>query len=156
MKDLAEITKRLHKAGHKVTPQRLTIISVILESAELLTPAAVFKKVQAKDSQIGEVTVYRTLNILAETGLVCVLHTDGNVQSYIGRPTEHHDHLICSGCGKVVNFTDCNILDLEKRLKTETGFNIREHRLDIYGTCGQCSTKKSNKGQASAASLGAT
>jgi Fur family transcriptional regulator, ferric uptake regulator len=152
MKDLAEIIKRLHKAGHKVTPQRLTIISVILESTELLTPAAVFKIVQMKDSQIGEVTVYRTLNILAETDLVCVLHTDGNVQSYIGRPAEHHDHLICSGCGKVVNFTDCNILDLEKRLKTETGFDIREHRLDFYGTCGNCSKKRPSNDKTAIAS----
>jgi Fe2+ or Zn2+ uptake regulation protein len=54
------------------------------------------------------------------------------------RPGGHHDHLICSECGKVVDFRNCNVPELEKRLTTETGFVIKEHRLDLYGLCPQC------------------
>jgi len=136
--ELNDIINRLHQSGHKVTPQRIAIINVVMESEEHLTPSAIYEKVHRQDPEIGEVTVYRTLNILEEMGLVCVVHTSENSHSYIGRPVGHHDHLICSGCGKVVNFSECNLPDLEKRLAAETGFTISAHRLDFYGECQRC------------------
>lgn len=139
--ELPEIVAQLHDHGHKVTSQRMEIIKTVLESAELLTPSALYEKVKRADPGVGEVTVYRTLNILEELGLVCVVHTVDNTHSYIGCPSEHHDHLICSDCGKVVNFSHCNLGTLEKRLVTETGFNIDDHRLDFYGRCGECAQK---------------
>jgi Fur family ferric uptake transcriptional regulator len=140
--ELQEISQRLRKNGHKVTPQRIMIIQTVLESNELLTPSALFDKVKKADPGVGEVTVYRTLNILESLGLVCVVHTEDNTHSYIGCPSEHHDHLICSDCGKVVNFTHCNLGLLQERLITETGFNIKDHRLDFYGQCENCSKKQ--------------
>jgi len=139
--NLPQIVSKLHTHGHKVTPQRVAIIKTVLESSELLTPAVLYEKVKQADPEVGEVTVYRTLNILEELGLVCVVHTEDNTHSYIGRPAEHHDHLICSDCGKVVNFTHCNLGLLEKRLAAETGFNINDHRLDFYGQCDRCAHK---------------
>jgi len=139
---IADIKKRLHEAGHKATPQRITIIKAVLESTEHMTPSAIYAKAHRVDPKVGEVTVYRTLNILSELGLVCMLHTAENTHSYISRPPGHHDHLICSGCGRVVNFTDCNLPGLEKRLSAETGFTIKEHRLDFYGNCRECRENK--------------
>ena len=136
--DIQEIIKHLRENGNKVTPQRRIIIQAVLESAELLTPSALYEKVKKADPEVGEVTVYRTLNILESLGLVCVVHTRDNIHSYIVCPPEHHDHLICSECGKVVNFTHCNLGLLEKRLVAETGFNINDHRLDFYGRCNKC------------------
>ena len=136
--ELQEIVDHLRQAGHKVTPQRVAIIKIVSESAELLTPAALYERVRQVAPEVGEVTVYRTLNILSELGLVCVVHTGENTHSYTSRPPEHHDHLICSECGKVVNFTDCNVSRLEKRLVSETGFTIQDHRLDFYGKCQEC------------------
>ena len=138
--------EQLRHNGHKVTPQRILIIKIVLESTELLTPFALYNKVKKADSGIGKVTVYRTLNILEELGLVCVVHTEENVHSYIGGLTEHHDHLICADCGKVVNFTQCNLGLLEKRLAKETGFAINDHRLDFYGRCAKCEKKNINAG----------
>ncbi|MBI2851264.1 MAG: transcriptional repressor [Chloroflexi bacterium] len=133
-----EIIRRLRRSGYKVTPQRVSIIKTLLGSREALTPAALFQKVRLVDPTVGEVTVYRTLNILSELGLVCVVSTAENVNGYIVRPGGHHDHLICSECGKVVDFRNCNVSELEKRLASETGFVIKEHRLDLYGLCPQC------------------
>jgi Fe2+ or Zn2+ uptake regulation protein len=140
---LTEVEDLLRKSGHKITSQRLAIIKIVMESQELLSPAALYTRVQQIDPEVGEVTVYRTLNILSELGLVCIVHTGENTHSYISCPPEHHDHLICSRCGKVVDFMNCNVSDLEKRLMSETGFAIKEHRLDFYGTCRQCK-KNSN------------
>ena len=140
--DLQEITRQLRNNGHKITPQRMVIIQTVLESAEMLTPSALYKKVKKADAGVGEVTIYRTLNILESLGMVCMVHTEENTHSYIGCPSEHHDHLICSDCGKVVNFTHCNMGTLEKRLTAETGFSIADHRLDFYGQCEKCSKQQ--------------
>ncbi len=140
--NLPEIIAQLRDNGHKVTPQRIAIIKTVLESPELLTPSALYEKVKKADPGVGAVTVYRTLNILEELGLVCVVHTGDNTHSYIGCPAEHHDHLICADCGKVINFTQCNLGLLEKRLIAETGFAISEHRLDFYGRCEKCGKKR--------------
>jgi Fur family ferric uptake transcriptional regulator len=142
---LDDIIDRLRRAGHKITPQRVAIIRIILESKELLTPSALHKKVRQVDPAVGEVTVYRTLDILSDLGLVCMVHTGENTHSYIGRPPEHHDHLICANCGKVVNFTDCNLSELENRLCSENDFTILNHRLDFYGKCLQCREKAGSK-----------
>jgi Fe2+ or Zn2+ uptake regulation protein len=130
---LEDIISRLKHSGHKITPQRVSIVKTMLESSEHLTPVALYEKVHQIDPDMGEVTVYRTLNILTELGLVCTLHTSENAHSYISGPPEHHGHLICLKCGKVVNFSGCQISALENRLKVETGFVIKKHRLDFYG-----------------------
>jgi Fur family transcriptional regulator, ferric uptake regulator len=144
-----EIIQKLRSAGHKVTPQRITIIHNFMESGEMLTPSALFERVRQIDPSIGEVTVYRTLNIMAEMGLICMIHRNDNTHSYISRPPEHHDHLVCSNCGKVINFTNCNLSELEKRLTAETGFNIEEHRLDYFGHCRECTQTGSSEARTS-------
>ena len=136
---LDDVISMLHQSGHKVTPQRVVIIQTVLESSEHLTPAELYEKIRHLDPEVGEVTVYRTLNILSELGLLCMVHTGENTHSYVSRPPEHHDHLICSRCGKVINFTDCNLSGLEARLAGETGFDIRDHRIDFFGNCRECS-----------------
>jgi Fur family transcriptional regulator, ferric uptake regulator len=145
---LDDVVARLRRAGHKVTPQRIAIVKIFMESSEHLTPSALYEKVRQVDPEVGEVTVYRTLNILSELGLVCMVHSGENTHSYISRPPEHHDHLICSGCGKVINFTGCHMSELEKRLESETGFSILEHGLNFYGKCRACNPKKKIKSKA--------
>lgn len=142
---MKDIIKSLRQSGHKVTPQRMAIIKLVMESTEYLTPSALYTKVQKLYPEIGEVTVYRTLNILSELNFVCLVHTSDNTHGYISSPSEHHGHLICSECGKVINFTGCDLNDLEKRLRSETSFNIKEHRLDFYGECVECSHKTLRK-----------
>ncbi len=84
------------------------------------------------------VTVYRTLDVLSYLGIVCEVHMADNAHGYVSRPPEHHDHLSWSQCGMVVDFTNCNVSRLERRLVAETGFAIAEHRLEFYGKCRKC------------------
>ena len=142
---LQDVISMLRQSGHKVTPQRVVIIKTVLESSEHLTPAELYEKIHRLDPEVGEVTVYRTLNILSELGLLCLVHTGENTHSYISRPPGHHGHLICSGCGKVINFTDGNLSGLEERLTGETGFDIKDHRLDFFGSCRECNTSTQAK-----------
>jgi Fur family ferric uptake transcriptional regulator len=134
------IEHALRQHGYKITTQRRTIINAIIQSHEHLTPAAIYEKVCRENPGIGLVTIYRTLEMLAELGLICEMHAGGSCRSYLmRRPSEHHHHLICSDCGTVIDFTDCDLGGLERRLAKETSFKISGHLLEFLGQCRKCS-----------------
>jgi Fur family ferric uptake transcriptional regulator len=129
----------LRENGYKLTPQRHVILKVIAGSHDHLTPEAIYEKVQKENPDIGLVTVYRTLDLLSELNLVCRVHAVDGCRSYMmRRPSEHHHHLVCSQCGKVVDFTGCFLNDLEEKLAQDTKFNINGHLLEFYGLCPEC------------------
>ena len=136
------IEHALRKSGYKVTPQRRIIINAIINNHEHLTPAEIHERVKREHLGIGLVTVYRTIEMLAGLGLICEMHAGGNCRSYlIRRPAEHHHHLICSDCGTVIDFTDCDLGELERRLAEETNFKISGHLLEFVGQCRKCREK---------------
>ena len=129
----------LRGQGYKLTPQRRAVLNVIAHSHDHLTPAAIHDRVRQEYPGIGRVTIYRTLDLLAELGLICEVHTEGTCRSYLmRRPSGHHHHLICSGCGRVVDFTNCDLSQLEQRLSRETGFAVESHLLEFHGLCHDC------------------
>ena len=129
----------IRENGYKLTPQRHAVLKVIAASHDHLTPDAIYQKAHMENPDIGLVTVYRTLELLGELNLVCRFHAPDGCRSYMmRRPVEHHHHLVCSRCGRVVDFTDCTLVDLEKRLAKETGFGISGHLLEFYGLCPDC------------------
>ena len=135
----SKIVNILRQRGYKITPQRRTVISTIMHSHEHLTPAEIYERVCRERPGIGLVTVYRTLEMLAELDLICEMHTGGNCRSYLmRRPLEHHHHLICSECGIVIDFTDCDLGELEQRLSEENNFKINGHLLEFMGQCRNC------------------
>ena len=135
----------MRQHGYKITPQRRAVLNIIALSHDHLTPAAIYNKVHLEHPSIGLVTIYRTLDTLAELGLICEVHAGGNCRSYLmRRPSEHHHHLICSDCGAVVDFTDCDIGKLEQRLSQETSFEIEGHLLEFTGRCKNCQKEITN------------
>jgi len=132
----------LRQRGFKLTPQRRAVISAIASNHDHLTPAEIHERVRREHPGIGLVTVYRTLDILAGLGLICEVHSGGNCRSYLmRRPSEHHHHLICSGCGTVSDFTDCDLSELQSRLAQKTGFEIEGHLLEFSGRCRNCRSR---------------
>ena len=138
------IITALRRHGYKLTPQRRAVIHIITSSQDHLTPAAMFEKVRQNHPSIGLVTVYRTLKLLAELDLICELRTADNCPSYTaGTPQHHHHHLVCSGCGKVIDFASPRLIEhdvakLEGKLSRESGFRIDEHLLEFTGLCELC------------------
>jgi Fur family transcriptional regulator, ferric uptake regulator len=125
--------------GHKLTPQRHIVLRVMASSHDHLTPEEIYEKSLVEDTGIGRITVYRTLDLLSRLNLVCRVHTEGKCRSYMmRRPAEHHHHLVCSRCGKVVDFTDCSLDQVEDKLSQESGFDIQGHLLEFYGLCRGC------------------
>ncbi len=143
---LERITALLRQKGYKLTRQRRAVLQVIVTSHDHMTPSKIHEKVQKIDPSVGLVTVYRTLEILTGAGLICRVHTDRTSRSYLlRRPHGHHHHLICSDCGRVVDFTDCNLHRLEKRLAAETGFRTEDHILEFFGCCSLCQETAATK-----------
>ena len=133
------IAGKLRQHGYKLTAPRRTVIKVIAESHDHLNPQEIYEKVKKENNSIGLVTIYRTLDLLDELELVCRIHTGGSSKSYLmRRPEGHHHHLVCSQCGRAVDFADCNLAKLEKQLTQDTGYRIEGHLLEIYGKCPIC------------------
>jgi Fur family ferric uptake transcriptional regulator len=133
-----KIAATLRRHGYKLTPQRKAVIKTIVRSQDHLTPAEIYQKLHKEHPNIGLVTIYRTLEILSEMELICELHAGGNCHSYTVSIPLHHHHIICSGCGKVVDFTGYNLDGLERRLTSESGFRIDDHLLEFIGLCQTC------------------
>ena len=130
--------RKLRGSGRKATPQRLSILEAIDGMQVQFTTQELYEKLQKKHPEIGLVTVYRTLNLAAESGLVCRMGNSGRSQSYARRPEAHHHHLVCTSCDKVVDIPSCGLAELEKKLASDTGFSISEHHVEFAGLCRQC------------------
>ena len=128
----------LRQHGYKLTPQRRAVIRIVTSSNDHLTPTEIHEKIRDTYPGTGLVTIYRTLEILSELGLICEVHAGGSCRSYTMGSQQHHHHLICSGCGTVVNFTGYYLNELEKNLSKESGFRIDSHLLEFVGLCRDC------------------
>lgn len=138
-----KITSLLRQHGYKITPQRRAVLNTIALNRGHLKPAAIYEKVHQINPGVSLVTVYRTLDLLAELDLICEIHSGGNCRSYLmRRPREHHHHLICSECGTVADFADCDLDILEQKLSRITGFEISGHMLEFSGLCQNCRNRK--------------
>lgn len=129
----------LRQKGYRLTPQRHAVLRAIANSHDHLTPTEICARVRQEYPSIGLTTVYRVINLLTELKLICRMRLKGDSQSYLmRRPTEHHHHLVCSQCGRAIDFTNCDLSQLEQRLSRDTGFDIEGHILEIYGKCPDC------------------
>ncbi len=133
-----EVVATLRRYGYKLTPQRRAVIRAITSSQDHLTPATIYQKVHQDHPNIGLVTIYRTLETLAELELICELHAGGICHSYTIGTRQRHHHLICSNCGIVINFPRFGLREVEQNLSRETGFRIDDYLLEFIGLCKAC------------------
>jgi Fur family transcriptional regulator, ferric uptake regulator len=138
MSNSKDFLEKIRAAGYKLTPQRRAIVEAILAAEKSLTPQELHAALARKHPDIGLVTVYRTIDVLDRLGLLCQFQPGGNSRSFKAGPAEHHHHLVCRGCGDVVDFTGRCPTELENSLERETGFVITDHQLEFAGYCRDC------------------
>ena len=127
----------------KTTPQRKTILDVFLDSKGHITSEELYTRVKEVDSSIGQATVYRTLKLLADSGIAKEVNlSDGFVRYEHALGEEHHDHLICVNCKKTVEIVDERIEELQERLAEANGFKLVGHEMYLYGVCDDCRKDK--------------
>jgi len=133
----------LKTKGMKYTEQRAIILQILLNIEDHLNAEEVLDIVKVKypDQKIGIATIYRTLNFLEEVNLISSISFGKDGKKYEGNHNKHHDHIICTECGKIVEFLDESIEKKQEEIALENGFKITDHTMQIFGICNICQNK---------------
>ena len=145
-KDKMERIKSILKEnGYKLTPQRRAIVEMIINSkGNHLTTEEIYNLVKLNCPEIGLATVYRTVLLLDEIGVVARLDLNDGCSRYeLVSEHEHHrhHHLICTNCGKVLEVEGDLLEDLEEKIEKKYEFKIEDHSVKFYGICEECLKK---------------
>jgi Fur family ferric uptake transcriptional regulator len=124
----------LQSQGLNTTQQRDAIVEQFLRSRDHVSIDELLAKVRKRNRRIGYATVYRTLKLLVDSGLANKRQF-GDGQTRYEVAGEHHDHLICTECGKILEFEDEEIERLQERIAARLGFSVTGHRHELYGLC---------------------
>ena len=136
------LAQELSVAGYRLTRPRWAVLRVVAEATRPLTPAEVHLRAQSYYPQVGLVSVYRTLGLLAELGLVRRIHTEEGCRGYVpaAMGTAGH-HLVCTSCHQAVEFPCTGLEETLREVEQLTGFSIQEHWLELFGLCPACQAK---------------
>ena len=131
MKD--SIEKKCIKIGVKLTEQRKIIAKVMSESNDHPNVDELYRRVSVLDSKISIATVYRTVKLFEEAGILTKHEFKGDKARYEELNEGHHDHLIDVQTGKIIEFVDDEIEALQKKVAKKLGYDLVDHKLELYG-----------------------
>lgn len=136
----------LKNAGLKATFPRLKILDIFRRADERHQSAEdVYRALIAEDVDIGLATVYRVLTQFEQAGILVRSQFDGGKAVFELNDGDHHDHLICTHCNKVVEFSDAHIETRQYKVAEDHGFILESHTMMLYGMCPDCAQKKGAK-----------
>jgi Fe2+ or Zn2+ uptake regulation protein len=128
--------------GHIATPQRQLIFETIRRSGGLLDARELYKLVNARDANISLATVYRSLSLFKQAGLLDEHRLGRSRCCYELKKSLDHQHMLCKECGRIFEFESPLILELVEKIRTENGFIIEKVEVCIQGACRDCLQKK--------------
>jgi Fur family transcriptional regulator, ferric uptake regulator len=127
------IINRCEVKGLRMTGQRRTIAQVLEDSADHPDVEELYARASASDPNISIATVYRTVKLFQEAGILDKLEFGDGRARYEDAERDHHDHLIDMNSGEVIEFVDAEIEELQERIAAKLGYELRGHRLELYG-----------------------
>jgi len=130
----SDIEKKCIKRGVRLTDQRKLVAKVMSESEDHPDVDELHKRVTKIDSKISIATVYRTVKLFEEAGIVAKHDFKGNKARYEETTHEHHDHLIDINTGEIIEFVNEDIEKLQKNVAEKFGYKLVDHRLELYGS----------------------
>jgi Fur family transcriptional regulator, ferric uptake regulator len=145
------LQQHLAQRGLKSTRQRSTIVGTFFAHPGHLSVDELLRKVRVKNPRVSAATVYRTMKLLGECGLAQARQFgDGQTRWEVAADRHHHDHLICTSCGAIVEFENDQIENLQDLVARHHGFTVTHHKMELYGLCRDCQrsqrqAKASNK-----------
>ncbi|MCV6607147.1 MAG: transcriptional repressor [Campylobacterales bacterium] len=128
----------------KMTKQREIILQTIYEYEGHFIPEGLHKKVQESypELKVGIATIYRTLQLLESENIVTSISFGANGKKYEYGGKDHHDHMICNKCGRLIEFCDDTIEKQQEKIAKKARFKIVNHSMQIYGICQECQENK--------------
>ena len=134
-----EFGRFLKTKGLRFTPERLAILREVIASDAHFEAEDIFIRLRGKESKASQTSVFRTLNLLVEAGIVrknpCD-RMDARYEPVFG--VDHHDHLVCIRCGRIIEFKDETIESQQKKIAAKHNFALVGHRLVLSGYCREC------------------
>jgi Fur family ferric uptake transcriptional regulator len=141
-----DLQLKLNQQGLRLTRPRRVVMNILQSTPMPLSPQTIFKTAVDSQEEISLVSVYRTLDLLEELSLVRKVHGHDGCHGYVLASPGHHHHIICQQCGRAVEFTGIgDLADVFERIVAETGFDVDDHLLQLYGLCPQCQKGKTEK-----------
>ena len=129
-----DIEDKCIKNGVRLTEQRKLVARIMSESDDHPDVDELHKRISKVDSKISIATVYRTVKLFEESGIVAKHDFKGNKSRYEKAPEEHHDHLIDINTGEIMEFVNEDIEKLQKQVAEKLGYKLVDHRLELYGS----------------------
>ncbi len=138
------LERHIAQQGLKSTRQRSAILETFLAQRGHVNVEELLAAVRGEDARVSSATIYRTMRLLTECGIAHARDFgDGQTRYEPATGREHHDHLICTGCGAIVEFERPAIERLQDEVAAEHGFIVTEHKLELYGRCPACQRRPS-------------
>ncbi|MCO6452726.1 MAG: transcriptional repressor [Caldilineales bacterium] len=137
-RETAALAEAVVAGGFRLTPARRVVIECLVDSGGHISADDLAARVRDAAPQVGRMTVFRTLEMLNELGLVRPIYQGTGAAHYVLMSEGSHHHLICRHCHRVIDFDTCGAGELAKRLGEEFGFEVQSHMLEVYGVCGDC------------------
>ena len=131
------LARFLEEHSLKHTKQRDAILDVFLDATGHVTSEEIYQQVRDVHPSVGYTTVYRTMKLLCDAGLANERHFEDGITRY-EIEHKHHDHLVCTKCGKIVEFECAMIETTQDEIAERYGFRVRRHRHELYGHCEAC------------------
>lgn len=136
---LSRLAGFLSERGLRLTGQRRVIAGLFFKTEGHHSAEEIYHLVRKSSPNIGPATVYRTLKLLREAGLATGMNVGDGLTRYESPVRRsHHDHLVCRRCGRIVEFENDQIEELQRRVAERHGFIVTDHRLELFGVCGSC------------------
>lgn len=133
------LARYMAQRGLKKTRQRSLIIDTFFAAGGHLSVEGVWSKVRQLDAKVSVATVYRTMKLLGDCGLAHARNFgDGQTRYEAAVGRHHHDHLICTRCGAIVEFENDRIEALQEGVARKHGFRVTSHKMELYGLCRNC------------------
>lgn len=131
--------QRLADVGCRITAPRRAVIQVLMQADVPLSPQEILDQARVMHGKLGLVTVYRTMNLLAELGLVRRIHRENGCHGYLPASPGHRHALICRSCGRAMEFPGRDDLHtLIERVEAGTGYQVDDYLLQLFGLCPNC------------------
>jgi Fur family transcriptional regulator, ferric uptake regulator len=144
--DEPSTARSLQAAGLQATRQRQEVLELLSGRARPMTAQQIYEELRRTGADVGLTTIYRTLHLLSDAGLVHVFDQNGEAAYRRCGTTSHHHHLVCHMCGLVIENTGDGVIEQWlNQIPTEDGFRPEWHRLEVYGACGNCLTRDRRK-----------
>lgn len=130
---------QLEAQGYKVTEPRRQIIKQICSFSGYFGAGHLLQRVEEQAPAIGRATVFRTLQLLCDVGLLERLRLESGQEAYVlGHACHHHHHMVCSRCGRVEEIEGCGVESYIEKVAKERGFVLNGHALEMFGHCAAC------------------